>query len=57
MVAKFTETVILRDPSSQATVAFFDGDEVPEWAEVGDHVTDAGTKVQAKRPAPSKTEK
>lgn len=56
MVAKFTETVILRDPSSQVTRAFFDGDEVPEWAEVGDHVTDAG-KTPAKRPTSSKTEK
>lgn len=59
MVAKFTETVILREPGTQATVAFFDGDVVPEWAadQVGPHVTASDTRVPAKKAAVSKSEK
>lgn len=58
MVAKFTETVILRDPKSQATVAFFDGDKVPDWAtdQVGPHVASGLDRATAKADADAKAE-
>lgn len=47
-MAKVNSTVVLRDPGSFAIVVLRAGDEVPEWASVGDHLTSAPVPVPAK---------
>ena len=46
-MAKFTEHVALHD-DAQTLHRFAPGDEVPDWADVGEHVTD-GPTTPAKR--------
>lgn len=51
-MAKFTASVILRDPSSGSIVTFHEGDTVPGWAgKLGDHVV---VEQQGERKAPAK---
>lgn len=47
-MAKVNSTVVLRDPGSFAIVVLRAGDEVPEWASVGDHLTSAPEPAPAK---------
>lgn len=39
---EFTAYVVLRDPDTLQPLSFAPGDEVPEWANVGDHVASNG---------------
>lgn len=54
MAREFTAHVVLHVPGEGPTV-FKIGDEVPEWANVGDHVTNQGTSraVQTAEEAPA----
>lgn len=38
-MAKVNGTVVVRNPSTLAVVVLHAGDDVPEWAEVGEHLT------------------
>ncbi|WP_185972903.1 hypothetical protein [Aeromicrobium piscarium] len=49
-MAKFTASVLLRDPATGQVVTFHKGDSVPDWAKVGDHVVEH-QQGQAKAPA------
>lgn len=46
---EFTANVVLRDPETFAARTFYIGDEVPEWAEVGDHVVGSSQGVTRER--------
>ena len=46
-MAKVNSTVVLRDPETFEPVVLRAGDTVPEWAEVGDHLTSAPEPVES----------
>lgn len=46
-MAKFTKYVVLIDPKTGLSVSCAPGEEVPEWATVGEHVTDGGPSAPA----------
>lgn len=53
-MARVNSTTVVRNPTTFEVVVLRAGDEVPEWAEVGDHLT--STKA-APEPAPQEPER
>jgi hypothetical protein len=45
----FTANVVLRDPDTYESRVFLIGEDVPEWASVGDHAAQVGQGVTRER--------
>lgn len=51
-MAKVNTTTVVRNPTTFESVVLHAGDEVPEWAEVGDHLTSTKAPTPAPRDEP-----